>query len=1051
MPLQGTTVDAPFLPMDEQQPVTASPVGELKKLTNGVAIKFQPVLSTAGTAQPHALRLQKRNGFQAISTDVSNPDNGNDLGTGIIKHPTFLNTLVDRQLVTVADSIPYVYAEDAEVWQQTQDYIAPTNILRTKPIYTGNNIQCNPDSASVGNVYCRVWKTPTPVSGNTCQIFIQDKDGTPILNPKFITACQRIKVVSDNSHFWVFVDNNINITVFVYDITGTVVGSANVLAMDISNCSWDINYQSAVGVTLACQGLSGLRVAVLSLSGSTVSASTHTFSTIDASAGIAYLQNDDNDGFLFVNAQNAAGKSTAYKLTTTSLIKTYPVEAVTPALPSSNAAGFRVSLSDDIVVYLSKLQTNQMEDYTTAVTVLGSGSRVVLPTNFTVQLASRAFKLQDNRYYAVVAYNSVLTVAYVGGTAQVGQPTYFLIDLATGNRSGFFLRSIANQQITHQADPTLFIWSLASPLIDLQGDCHLPLCYNAETVNQLAGGTRNVFAFGHALSIATPLQVTSLHTVGITDVIFENDYGTGVEFNGDLLIPGPGCTDFTGYAFSEQGFWLSPEAPTLVSSTAAGGLTPKATYSYILTFEWTSPTGNRVFSTTSTASQITMGATDNIVTLSGYNLNMTNREQVTISIYRAVVDLNASTTDSTIHYKVTSDLSPVYNDSGTLTWAYVDQLSDDSAAVNEVLYTEGGAVDHEPAPPFNAGTTLVNRTWLAGYDNAIWFSSEKVEGQDPWYSSVIARIPMPTQDPVTALCPLDSRLYIFCERSIWFIEPGNLPQPNGTGGTIPTPQRFPINNGGHKYTLATKDGIYYASNEGGIWATTRSIVATFAGSNVEDETAGAHVTGMTVDKNQRVFITLSNFKTVVWDTVSAVWSVWKTPLTGVNGEGYTPNFKLCCSWNSAFTAMDSTGQAWYLTDDVYFDHDGTNANKIITTIETQPYHLGGIKNYKRIWALQFYGTTYSTFNLTTQITYGDSGITPDIRTKTGITPGSPLYYEIQPKIELTDSLALKFEDDFTDNNPGQGFSLELVSFYVGLEKGLFRLPPTTRRLPPGNS
>ncbi len=59
---------------------------------------------------------------------------------------------------------------------------------------------------------------------------------------------------------------------------------------------------------------------------------------------------------------------------------------------------------------------------------------------------------------------------------------------------------------------------------------------------------------------------------------------------------------------------------------------------------------------------------------------------------------------------------------------------------------------------------------------------------------------------------------------------------------------------------------------------------------------------------------------------------------------------------------------------------------------------------------------------------------------------TPYIYDLPPAVEECASLTLKFEDSFP-NGPSQGFALEMVSFELGIQPGLDRLSPYTRRMP----
>src|SRR5206468_6711616 len=104
---------------------------------------------------------------------------------------------------------------------------------------------------------------------------------------------------------------------------------------------------------------------------------------------------------------------------------------------------------------------------------------------------------------------------------------------------------------------------------------------------------------------------------------------------------------------------------------------------------------------------------------------------VIISVYRTVW---ANNQQGTTHRKITNDLSPLMNDRTVDFVTFVDDVSNDAAAVGEVLYggtgavlaSEGGGdgqeVDHDPPPPSSAGCVFGDRAFVIGPDGSVSFS-----------------------------------------------------------------------------------------------------------------------------------------------------------------------------------------------------------------------------------------------------------------------------------------------------------------------------------------
>ncbi len=156
---------------------------------------------------------------------------------------------------------------------------------------------------------------------------------------------------------------------------------------------------------------------------------------------------------------------------------------------------------------------------------------------------------------------------------------------------------------------------------------------------------------------------------------------------------------------------------------------------------------------------------------------------------------------------------------------------------------------------------------------------------------------------------------------------------------------------------------------------------------------------------------------------------------------------LLATWRGRLMFSDAD-RVWVQTADSYADIEGATEAAIITTFSTAPIHLGGVKNFKRLWDQQIFGEYYGDHDLTVTVTYDDT-TTPVVSTYEFTPDGSaPYQYQLPVTVELCTSVAFTFTDSFP-RTVSRGFSLELISFYVGLEKGLARVPIARRIAPTG--
>src|SRR3569623_1152404 len=119
------------------------------------------------------------------------------------------------------------------------------------------------------------------------------------------------------------------------------------------------------------------------------------------------------------------------------------------------------------------------------------------------------------------------------------------------------------------------------------------------------------------------------------------------------------------------------------------------THSYILIWETIDQNGDRVFSSPSSAADITFSdGTSHAITLPGDMLAMTSRTDLTLGVYRNTV---TNGVPGTIYYRVNDPLTEIIrNDPTALSWTYVDDKPDDLIETGQPLYTSEGQLPADP-------------------------------------------------------------------------------------------------------------------------------------------------------------------------------------------------------------------------------------------------------------------------------------------------------------------------------------------------------------------
>jgi hypothetical protein len=523
-------------------------------------------------------------------------------------------------------------------------------------------------------------------------------------------------------------------------------------------------------------------------------------------------------------------------------------------------------------------------------------------------------------------------------------------------------------------------------------------------------------------------------------------FGQAVQSSGELLLPGAMAAAFSASGFHEDGVNIGFEQPFLVSQSTDGstlGLTPAIKYEYVVVGELMDENGDRSFTIPSPPLSVGMTGTNNIATIGGRLPGPTNRTLVGLSIYRTSVQ---SDTPTVQHYKATNDLdvngigftfTSVNGGAAKDTWQFVDSIPDVAILSSEILYTDKGLTPRYPAPAYSQGVgSWCNRAWLVGYDGAIWMSGEKTEGDALWFTPLF-RYVLPTDDKPVALAPLDEFLLVFCSRSIWYIPKTDFPSANLAVGSLPTPVQLPFQNGCTGWALTIRAGVAYSSTAGGVWLITRQLTNAWLSQDVQTDLA-APATSMLVDERQRLFVFAGTTSAFVFDQVSQCWSTWVLPAAAA----------LASAWRGHATYQDLLAPAHVAvhTPGAFADTINGVRTGAPPDITLAGVSMAGVRSFKRCWAIQIVGQYKGPHNLNAVVSYPDEdGQVPTTYGPFTVDPASPYVYEVNPDPEEASTFGLRIFADFGGvENPGNSFTLELVSFEVGVEGNINRVVAAKR-------
>lgn len=1039
MPLAFQPVDVPLTVVDQISPTTSGPIGRLKRLVNAQVTRFQ---SARLGDTPSCVRVEKREAFVTLPDAVRDSATGALITSALLDNQTLLTEFEGRALLLSNDQA-HVLSTKADAWMR-HDYQLPAYALSEKFIHTSNSLATTPDVAHANGVYCYTWVvasgfnagggTPKELPG--CYFRVEDASGVVLRADTRINATDtRVKCVTDGTYFWVFSekgDGTGNIGVNVLDANGVVVAGAAWAATYTSGDYWDVT-PSPFGPLFAQGTGTGVEFSKFAFNGVSITRTAHVDTGIAGTGKLGFLTNDTPDAYAYLATVDPSPSFPnyirAYRIPST--LTNDHAYTVATSVPDevANITGYVLSGSDIVVAwsYVDATGAQYLANRVQSNRVTFGGAVSNLQSVYSMNLASRAFKL-GARYYAVGYYPSNL--ANVSATVRLpNQPTFFLIPLDSTSQRVAGRFEYAAAYADWQTPSSKYNFALST----LSND-RVALSYRAESF------TSSTWQVNGDISYRVQTQAT---TVGVKAYVF-GDPGEAVTYANEIVLPGAGAASWSGGEFSESGFNLALEQPAVSMLSSGGGhgaLTP-GTYQWVAVLEWTDTNGRRVRSRPSPPVTGTVGASQ-YASITGWMSHVTNKRDALISIYRTdmVPDSGGGYVPTTLHYKVTVDATvtggdaPLYNDNTQQVWGFSD--SNTGITANEILYTDKGQLENFPAPPFARGCVWRERVCVVAPDNSIWLSSAPTEGDALWWHPAI-RLTLPTADPIKSIrASTEGYLLALCESSMWYFPETTLPDSSGQNGSLPSAVELHFNMGCTGQALATKLGVVFSSSAGGVWLIPRDLSAPVWLSEAMADTLSDVVTSLAIDARQRIYAATFGNTLGVYDTIAGCWYEWEAPA----------NVQRMASLGGALAFSDG-GTCWQQAADTYVDA------LTVAGVTTQlPYylslalnflHLGGVKNYKRIWEAIFTGQVSSICDVLVEVAYDDDFTV--VESKTFTTSGAQLLARLAPKKQLCSSITFTLTEALNNGQvSGKGFALEMISLGLGLEpKGLARLPLNRR-------
>jgi hypothetical protein len=998
--------------------------------------------------------LSKRYGYSLVANAPANSD------------AAYLTTLNDNLLV-LGDTVNALNASDDEFI--SNGLLQPCSVS-TEPLIRNSVEQIQSDSVIANNLCCVTYTQETG-SGPTYAYFYAVQDATtgqfivlpsaiPVLSGGTITGSSRIFVIGN--YFVVISQVTVSGTVYLqYFSIPLATPTSPSAAQNVydeayvpisSNPGWDAavgldgNLVVAYNTTSVGQGVHVTYLTILDIASNVAGSVVYAF-TNSAYIGAIVSVCVDNTLFpnpyvyyiSFWNNSNTDAYTAAIYITggVITVLSTPHVVASSVAVvniasaassPAGSASGVNVLLEISNTYSFNSQPTNFINWYFVGPT--GTVLEHRTPLVRSVGLASKAI------YYtppASATSEAIATLYVLTAFKSLYQPTYFLLNvsatieyeipyvvakLAYQNGGGYVTNGLPAVTIT---DNTLsFSYLYKQDVIALS---------TVDNPQQSAtGGIYSQLGVNQAF---VEIGTQNLNTA---------------EIGQDLLFTGGFLGMFDGTYPVEQNFFLFPET-VYVSGSGSGGSITAGTYWYSAVYQWTDSKGNTYQSQPSVPVSVTTSGSSSSVTIYVPTLRITQKASnpVLIVIYRFDATSGA-------YNQITSVTDPILN---SLTSDYVDYVDTEASYVgNNILYTTGGVVPDVNGPASNILTVFDTRLVMVDAEdpNLLWFSKTVVENTPVEMSSDFTVFISPNigsavaSGPITALYPMDDKLVIFKENSIFYM--------NGTGpdnlGT--TSQGSPLGNysppifitsvigcTNQQSIVLTPNGLMFQTNKG-IWLLGRDLTSSYIGAPVEQYNGSQVTSAQVIPEFNFVLFTLDSGEMLMFDYYYQQWGTWSGPGSVISA----------CLWQGLHTILTSDGLILQQTPGNYVD----NATPVLMSFSTSWVNLASLQGYQRFYEMYLLANFLSPHSLIVNVAYDYN---PSIAHSSTITPnnystnipgpfGIPTPFGAYPQLEqwrvhakqqLCQSFQLSIQEVFNSaygTSPGAGFSMSGLNCKIEIKR-----------------
>ncbi len=651
--------------------------------------------------------------------------------------------------------------------------------------------------------------------------------------------------------------------------------------------------------------------------------------------------------------------------------------------------------ADDLNVHVLAQNEDKIIESATLLASNGSGAGAQL--KWFAGLSSHIFEVNGRLYLHA-------THVPYSGTSHSLQPSYFLLDI-DGNVLGRPVKQGLDHQVTTGVSPDL---GLSLPRVDtgVEGE--------------------HLFVLPHRVDLADTSQADLNR--GITQVVYEPEakHAQSVaSFNGVQVTGGPQVWEFDGSRIAELGFHLFPEGVEVQSATGGGSLTP-GTYFYRFYYEFTNRLGQR-YQSAGPVFEATVDIGDDQLDITFPALTMTQKfADVRLVGYRTPEG------GGDVYYRAFE-----IND-GALIGTISDTMGDAELETRELDYqnsTDGAAEVPNFSPPSMRGIVAgPDRLWGINNENRKQLVHSKLvnsanSGGINHFPEFMVELP----EDIVSIQHHAGRVYAFAEKSVYAFMgqgPSNVSVAGDFGGEFGAPDSLTRSTGcsNPRSIVDTPLGWMTASNRG-LYLVGRDGSERFLGADVKLYDEQDFTAAVCLEDVHQVRWLSSSGRCLVYDWEFNQWATFD----GITGGA-------ACVHDGVFHHVDGAGAVYRETPGAYLDDEEGFTQQVTLA----PIKGSGVQDFGRWRFLSLLGeskTAGHKIKIEIRKDYSESSWTEIATILVSKLPSAKL--RIPRNFTKAQSIQLRFTEILPDGDPGEGYSLSMVS----IEAGIKPMPALAKQAP----